>query len=41
MSRFAAKGQGHCASVTIAGNYKDKSLELFGLEVRFDVGGQV
>jgi hypothetical protein len=39
--RFAAKGQGHCASVTLAGNYKDKSLEIFGFEIRFDVGGQV
>lgn len=39
--RFATKGQGHCASLTLSGSYKDKSLELFGFEVRFDVGGQV
>jgi len=39
--RFAAKGQGHCASITMSGNYKDKSLEIYGFEVRFDVGGQV
>ena len=39
--RFAAKGQGHCASIALSGNYKDKSLEVFGFEMRFDVGGQV
>jgi len=39
--RFATKGQGHCASITLAGEYKDKPLDLFGFEIRFDVGGQV
>jgi hypothetical protein len=39
--RFATKGQGHCASIALSGSYKDKSLEVFGFEMRFDVGGQV
>ena len=39
--RFAVKGQGHSASLVMQGNYENKSLEMYGVEVRFDIGGQV
>lgn len=39
--RYATLGQGHCAAIRFAGNIKDSSLELFGFEVRFILGGQV
>lgn len=39
--RFAAKGQGHNASIRFGGAVKDAPLEMYGFEIRFDVGGQV
>jgi hypothetical protein len=39
--RFATKGQGHNGSIRFAGAIKDSPLEIYGFEVRFDVGGQV
>ncbi len=39
--RFAAAGQGHCAAIRFGGSVKNSPLQLFGFEIRFDVGGQV
>lgn len=39
--RYATKGQGHSASIRFSGAFKDIPLQVFGFEVRFDVGGQV
>lgn len=39
--RYAVKGQGHCASVKVAGAIKNSSCQFYGFEVRFDLGGQV
>jgi hypothetical protein len=39
--RYATKGQGHCAALRFTGSVKDAPLELYGFEVRFDLGGQV
>lgn len=39
--RYATKGQGHSASIRFSGSIKDAPLELYGFEVRFELGGQV
>lgn len=39
--RYAARGQGHSASIRFNGSLKDVPLQIFGFEVRFDLGGQV
>lgn len=39
--RFAVRGQGHCAAVRFGGSIKNTSLQIFGFEIRYDVGGQV
>lgn len=39
--RFAVRGQGHCAAIRFQGSIKDAPLELYGFEIRFDLGGQV
>jgi hypothetical protein len=39
--RFAVKGQGHCAAVRFGGSVKNSGCQIFGFEVRFDLGGQV
>ena len=39
--RHAVRGQGHCAAIRVAGAINGNSLEFFGFEIRFDMGGQV
>jgi hypothetical protein len=39
--RYATKNQGHCGSVRVAGAIKNTSCQIFGFEIRYDVGGQV
>lgn len=39
--RYAAAGQGHCASIAIKGSANNTPLEFLAFEVRFDLGGQV
>lgn len=39
--RYATKGQGHCGSVRVKGAIKNTSCQIFGFEIRYDVGGQV
>ncbi len=39
--RYATKGQGHSASIRFSGSFLNAPLQIFGFEVRFDVGGQV
>ncbi|MGL5336066.1 MAG: hypothetical protein ACRC9R_07980 [Enterovibrio sp.] len=39
--RFATKGQGHCAAIRFGGSIKNSPLQLFGFEIRYDLGGQV
>lgn len=39
--RFAVKGQGHCAAVRFGGTIKNTSCQIYGFEIRFDLGGQV
>lgn len=39
--RYATRGQGHCAAIRFSGSIKDAPLELYGFEIRFDLGGQV
>lgn len=39
--RYATLGQGHSAAIRFAGSVRSASLEIFGFEVRFIVGGQV
>lgn len=39
--RYATKGQGHCGSVRCSGAIKNTSCQIFGFEIRYDVGGQV
>lgn len=39
--RYATKGQGHCGSVRCTGSIKNTSCQIFGFEIRYDVGGQV
>jgi hypothetical protein len=39
--RFAVKGQGHCAAIRFGGSIKNTPLQLFGFEIRYDLGGQV
>lgn len=39
--RYATKGQGHCASIRVSGGVKNTTCQLFGFELRYDVGGQV
>jgi hypothetical protein len=39
--RYAVKGQGHCAAVRFGGAIKNTTLDLYGFEIRYDMGGQV
>jgi hypothetical protein len=39
--RYAIKGQGHSAAIQFTGAVTDTYLQIFGFEVRFDLGGQV
>jgi hypothetical protein len=39
--RYAVAGQGHCAAIRFGGSIKNTPLQLFGFEIRYDVGGQV
>jgi hypothetical protein len=39
--RYAVKGQGHCAAVRFGGTLKNSTLQIYGFEIRFDMGGQV
>ena len=39
--RYATKGQGHCASIRCSGAIKNTTCQIFGFELRYDVGGQV
>ena len=39
--RFAVRGQGHSAAIRFAGSLQDAPLELYGFEIRFDLGGQI
>lgn len=39
--RYAAKGQGHCASIRFGGSLKNSTMQILGFEVRYDMGGQV
>jgi hypothetical protein len=39
--RYAVKGQGHSAAIQFTGSVQDFYLQIFGFEVRFDLGGQV
>ncbi len=40
-ARYAVKGQGHCAAVRFGGSIKNATMQIFGFEIRFDLGGQV
>jgi len=39
--RYATRGQGHSASIRFSGSFLNTPLQIFGFEVRFDLGGQV
>ena len=39
--RYATKGQGHSASIRFSGAFLDAPLQIYGFEIRFDLGGQV
>lgn len=39
--RYAAAGQGHCASISLKGNNNNNSIEFLAFEVRYELGGQV
>lgn len=39
--RFAAQGQGHCASIKMQGSARNTSCDFLAFEVRYEVGGQV
>ncbi len=39
--RYAVKGQGHCAAVRFGGAIKNTTLDIYGFEIRYDLGGQV
>lgn len=39
--RYAVKGQGHCAAVRFGGSIKNTTLDIYGFEIRYDLGGQV
>lgn len=39
--RYATRGQGHSASIRFSGAFKDAPLQIYGFEIRFDLGGQV
>ena len=39
--RYAIKGQGHCGSIRCSGSIKNTTCQIFGFEIRYDVGGQV
>ena len=39
--RYATKGQGHCASIRLSGAIKNTTCQIFGFELRYDIGGQV
>ena len=39
--RRATRGQGHSGAIRFQGSIKDTPLEIYGFEVRFELGGQV
>jgi hypothetical protein len=39
--RYAVKGQGHCAAVRFGGAIKNTTMDIYGFEIRYDLGGQV
>ena len=39
--RYAVKGQGHSAAVRFGGAIKNTTLDIYGFEIRYDLGGQV
>jgi len=39
--RYAVKGQGHCAAVRFGGAIKNTTCDIYGFEIRYDMGGQV
>lgn len=39
--RYTIAGQGHCAAIEFTGSCQGTSLQIFGFELRYDVGGQV
>jgi hypothetical protein len=39
--RYATRNQGHCGSVRVSGAIKNTTCQIFGFEIRYDVGGQV
>jgi hypothetical protein len=39
--RFATQGQGHCAAYRFGGSLKNATMQILGMEIRFNLGGQV
>ena len=39
--RYATEGQGHCAAYRFGGSLKNASMQILGMEIRFNLGGQV
>jgi len=39
--RFATQGQGHSAAYRFGGSLKNASMQILGMEIRFNLGGQV
>lgn len=39
--RYAVKGQGHSAAIRFGGAIKNTTLDIYGFEIRYDMGGQV
>lgn len=40
-NRYAVRGQGHSAAVRFGGSVNSAQCQIFGFEIRFDLGGQV
>lgn len=40
-NRFATRGQGHSGAVRFGGSVNNSECQIFGFEVRFELGGQV
>ena len=39
--RFATQGQGHSAAYRFGGSLKNSTMQILGMEIRFNLGGQV
>jgi hypothetical protein len=39
--RFATQGQGHSAAYRFGGSLNNASMQILGMEIRFNLGGQV